>query len=311
MQPDPRRFSRRPVPAPDPGSPPRRSPRCCSPAARRAISARSWQCPLAEGGLCDSVAAADPAVPDPAATRATVLAEPLWRVRADERAGPAPDTAPPCEAGCGAFDPFAWLARLFAAEAHEDEARSGWRLRSGGRRAGGGPPRSPRRRSRKPKRPPPRGPGNRTQPPFRPKPKRSARTARRPRIFAPARSSRGSGSRPSSTRTASTARRATSGSCWSPPAGGSADGIGRAVAAAGAVRGPGGAGRVDAAGAAGRAPCPAALARLRRIERALRQRGLGTGSSSSCRRLPASTPRPWGRSRARWPTPRPSAAPSR
>ena len=26
----------------------------------------SWQCPLAKGGSCDSVAAADPAVPDPA-----------------------------------------------------------------------------------------------------------------------------------------------------------------------------------------------------------------------------------------------------
>ena len=73
----------------------------------------SWQCPLAEGGACDSVAAADPAVPDPAATRAPVLAEPLWRVRGHERAGPAPDAAPSCEAECDAFDPFAWLARLF------------------------------------------------------------------------------------------------------------------------------------------------------------------------------------------------------
>ena len=35
----------------------------------------TWQCPLAEGGLCDSVAAADPAVP--AATGGTVLGEPL------------------------------------------------------------------------------------------------------------------------------------------------------------------------------------------------------------------------------------------
>ena len=83
----------------------------------------SWQCPLAEGGLCDSVAAADPAVPDPGASDGTVLREALWRVRSDERAEPAPDAAPPCEAGCGGFDPFAWLARLFAAEAHEDEAR--------------------------------------------------------------------------------------------------------------------------------------------------------------------------------------------
>ena len=33
--------------------------------------------------------------------------------------------------------------------------------------------------------------------------------------------------------------------------------------------------------------------------------------SSSCRPLRASTPRPWARSRARWPMPRPNAAPSR
>jgi len=83
----------------------------------------SWQCPLAEGGLCDSVAAADPAVPDPEAAKGTVLAEPLWRVR-DAR----PDGAPaetPCAADCdGGFDPLAWLARLFAAEADEGEARS-------------------------------------------------------------------------------------------------------------------------------------------------------------------------------------------
>ena len=84
----------------------------------------SWQCPLAEGGLCDSVAAADPAVPDPAATRATVLAEPLWRVRARRtgRAGAGHRAAVRGGLRRG-FDPFAWLARLFAAEAHEDEAR--------------------------------------------------------------------------------------------------------------------------------------------------------------------------------------------
>ena len=78
----------------------------------------SWQCPLPEAGTCDSVAAADPAVPG--ATGGPVLAEPLWRVRASET-----DTAAaaPCEADCGAFDPFAWLARLFAAETAEGEAR--------------------------------------------------------------------------------------------------------------------------------------------------------------------------------------------
>ena len=74
----------------------------------------SWQCPLAEGGTCDSVAAADPAVPDPKAAETTVVAEPLWRVRATEPDTPA---APPCSADCGGgFDPFAWLARLFAAD---------------------------------------------------------------------------------------------------------------------------------------------------------------------------------------------------
>ena len=75
----------------------------------------SWQCPLADAGTCDSVAAADPAVPDANAARHTVLGEPLWRER--EGAGAAPpkaDTA--CEAECAGFDPFAWLARLFDGE---------------------------------------------------------------------------------------------------------------------------------------------------------------------------------------------------
>ena len=72
----------------------------------------SWQCPLAEGGTCESVAAADPAVPDPKAAEAAVLAEPLWRVRGGGRGEP--PAAAPCPAGCGeGLDPFAWLARLF------------------------------------------------------------------------------------------------------------------------------------------------------------------------------------------------------
>ena len=69
----------------------------------------SWQCPLAKGGSCDSVAAADPAVPD--AGGRTVLGEPLWQVR--ERT-PEPRSETVCTAGCGGgFGPFAWLARLF------------------------------------------------------------------------------------------------------------------------------------------------------------------------------------------------------
>ena len=68
----------------------------------------SWQCPLAKGGSCDSVAAADPAVPD--AGGRTVLGEPLWQVR--ERA-PEPRSETACTAGCGGgFDPFGWLWRL-------------------------------------------------------------------------------------------------------------------------------------------------------------------------------------------------------
>ena len=69
----------------------------------------SWQCPLAKGGSCDSVAAADPAVPD--AGGGTVLGEPLWQVRGS---APEPRSETVCTAGCGGgFDPFAWLARLF------------------------------------------------------------------------------------------------------------------------------------------------------------------------------------------------------
>ena len=74
----------------------------------------SWQCPLAEGGACDSVAAADPAAPDAGAARKAVLTEPLWRQRAGEPESPAPK---PCEAGCSAgFDPFGWLVRLFGGD---------------------------------------------------------------------------------------------------------------------------------------------------------------------------------------------------
>ena len=83
----------------------------------------SWQCPLAQGGTCDSVAAADPAVlraapvpqtasaPDAASADGMTIREPLYRARGG-RPEPA---AEPCEAGCG-FDPFGWLVRLFEAD---------------------------------------------------------------------------------------------------------------------------------------------------------------------------------------------------
>ena len=79
----------------------------------------SWQCPLADAGTCDSVAAADPAVPDMSEPRSAVLTEPLWRVRATELDTP---VAPPCSADCGGgFDLFGWLARLFSGETAEEK----------------------------------------------------------------------------------------------------------------------------------------------------------------------------------------------
>ena len=89
----------------------------------------TWQCPLAEGGSCDSVAAADPAVPAPKAAGEAALAEPLWRVG---NAGSSPARGPgqvipegtACAADCdGGFDPFTWLARLFVGGDAGSEAR--------------------------------------------------------------------------------------------------------------------------------------------------------------------------------------------
>ena len=81
----------------------------------------SWQCPLADAGTCDSVAAADPAVPDMVAARDTVLGEPLWRVRGGENGTPPHKADGACEADCAGFDPFGWLARLFAPETADRE----------------------------------------------------------------------------------------------------------------------------------------------------------------------------------------------
>ena len=83
----------------------------------------SWQCPLAEGGACDSVAAADPAVPDARAARKTLLTEPLWRQRADEprfvRFG-----ALRGRSATSGFDPFGWLVQLFGAEEDAPPAKA-------------------------------------------------------------------------------------------------------------------------------------------------------------------------------------------
>ena len=79
----------------------------------------SWQCPLARGGTCDSVAGADPAVPAAGPADRMTIREPLYRVRG---ARPEP-AAQPCEGGCN-FDPFAWLVRLFETADSDGEAGS-------------------------------------------------------------------------------------------------------------------------------------------------------------------------------------------
>ena len=69
----------------------------------------SWQCPLAEGGSCTSVAAADPAVP--VAGSGTVLGEPLWKPHSRSLDATADSV---CSKGCGdGSGPFGWLGRLF------------------------------------------------------------------------------------------------------------------------------------------------------------------------------------------------------
>ena len=69
----------------------------------------SWQCPLAEGGSCTSVAAADPAVPVGGSGR--VLGEPLWKPHVGASDATADSV---CSKGCGdGSGPFGWLGRLF------------------------------------------------------------------------------------------------------------------------------------------------------------------------------------------------------
>ena len=90
-----------------------------------------WQCPLATGGSCDSVAMADPAVPKPARVQRSAPGEPirLLPLEASPNGADAPpDRGPgqasmgtrPCEAACDGFDPFAWLERLFEGKGQEE-----------------------------------------------------------------------------------------------------------------------------------------------------------------------------------------------
>ena len=84
----------------------------------------SWQCPLAQGASCASIADADPAVPEaapeatPAGAQEPALAvrTPLYRIperRRSETTGDATRSDGPCETGCG---PFAWVVRWLGLE---------------------------------------------------------------------------------------------------------------------------------------------------------------------------------------------------
>ena len=84
-----------------------------------------WQCPLAQGEVCTSIAAADPAVAPDAATPPLATRTPLYRAPESEaEAEPETTTKPgtktrPCADGC---NPLAWLGRLLAP--HEDTAET-------------------------------------------------------------------------------------------------------------------------------------------------------------------------------------------
>ena len=73
----------------------------------------SWQCPLAQGASCTSIAEADPAVPASAVGSAVLFGEPL---HGDRRPV---DVAAACDRDCG---PLGWLGKLFAANTDNDAA---------------------------------------------------------------------------------------------------------------------------------------------------------------------------------------------
>ena len=83
----------------------------------------SWQCPLAQGPGCSTVAEADPALPRETLEAEPAPGEPLYRPRdagdAERAAGRS------CGGDCGGgFDPFAWLAGMFGKIAGDGNAPS-------------------------------------------------------------------------------------------------------------------------------------------------------------------------------------------
>ena len=66
----------------------------------------AWQCPLAQGAACTSVAEADPAVAAPGKAQGLAIRTPLYQ----SKTGNAKGTGTSCAEGC---DPLAWLAKWF------------------------------------------------------------------------------------------------------------------------------------------------------------------------------------------------------
>ena len=77
----------------------------------------SWQCPLAQGTSCATIAEADPAVPASAARPAILFGDPLPGAPHQVNraaAGGSGKKGAACDSGCG---PFAWFRALFGASA--------------------------------------------------------------------------------------------------------------------------------------------------------------------------------------------------
>ena len=75
----------------------------------------AWQCPMAQGKACVSVAGADPAVAQAAEAGDLAIRAPLYRTHGESRSSARAEmaeAAPACDPSC---DPLAWFAGLFAA----------------------------------------------------------------------------------------------------------------------------------------------------------------------------------------------------
>ena len=86
----------------------------------------AWQCPLAQGEVCASVAAADPAVPERTVVGNLAIGDPLYgqdgASRGADPMSPEQWAEQDCESGCG---PLAWLAGLFAGPADAEPGEPG------------------------------------------------------------------------------------------------------------------------------------------------------------------------------------------